>query len=116
MVTPRHRKTVEGGQLTSTGRQRWSGCRGHPSTSLRGEARLSEVVCPETYERVEWITGLLGQEAGGLWTRIAGERKRFRQNVVWQSYSARREECHGAIKKFDVLKPPKVVVLVHFAM
>ena len=83
---------------------------------IRGLESLSEVVGPETYERVEWITCLLGQEAGGLWTRIAGELKRFRQNVVWQSYSARRELCHGAIEKFQVLKPPKVVVMVHFAM
>ena len=62
------------------------------------------------------VTGLLREEAGGLWTSVAAERKRFRQNVVWQSYSARRELCHGAIKKFHVLKPPKVVVAVHFAM
>ena len=61
-------------------------------------------------------TGLLREEAGGLWTSVAAERKRFRQNVVWQSYSARRELCHGAIKKIHVLKPPKVVVAVHFAM
>ena len=60
-------------------------------------------------------TGLLREEAGRLWTSVAAERKRFRQNVVWQSYSARREECHGAKKNFGVLKPPKVVVLVHFA-
>ena len=61
-------------------------------------------------------TSLLREEAAGLWTSLAAERKRFRQNVVWQSYSARREECHGAIKKFDAMKPPKVVAVVHFAM
>ena len=28
------------------------------------------------------VTGLLREEAGGLWTSLAAERKRFRQNVV----------------------------------
>eukprot|EP00966_Prymnesium_polylepis_P265566 6134846-Prymnesium_polylepis.1 len=31
------------------------------------------------------FTGLQGEEASRLWIKIAHERKRFRQNVVWQS-------------------------------
>ena len=34
-------------------------------------------------------TGLLPQEAGRLWSRIAAEGKRFSKNVVWQSCRAR---------------------------
>ena len=30
---------VEGGQLTSTGRQRMSGCRGHPGVALKNTSR-----------------------------------------------------------------------------
>eukprot|EP00966_Prymnesium_polylepis_P173520 4014317-Prymnesium_polylepis.1 len=33
---------------------------------------------------VPFRTGLLGEEASRLWIKIARERKRFRQKVVWQ--------------------------------
>ena len=54
-------------------------------------------------------TGLLGEEAGGLWHRIPAERKRLRRKVVWQSCSARREECHAVEKKNRVFHTSKFV-------
>jgi hypothetical protein len=44
-------------------------------------------------------TGLLPEEAGGLWQRIPAEQKRLRRKVVWQSCSAQRGECH-AVENF----------------
>ena len=47
------------------------------------------LISSEMFRNVFFSTGLLREEAGGLWMRLAAERKRFRQKVVWQSYSAR---------------------------
>ena len=54
MVTPHHRGTVEGGQLTSTGRQRWSGCRGHPSVAFKNTSRRYRVYCGFTSAEDAW--------------------------------------------------------------
>ena len=51
-----------------------------------------------------YITGLLGEEAGGLWPSIPGEGERLRRKVVWQSCSAQREECHAVEKKFRYIQ------------
>ena len=52
-------------------------------------------------------TGLLREEASGLWHRIPGEGERLRRKVVWQSCSAQREECHAVEKIFRVIHTSK---------
>ena len=87
-----------------------SGARG----STEDRVGISSRKLASAYSRIPGIkalcvyTGLLGEEASGLWHRIPGEEERLRRKVVWQSCSAQREECGAVEKIFRVIHTSNV--------